>query len=238
MNFANIVKELRPLSLVLLALLAAAVGPNIFPAAEAGYGELNIFSIRLLLPAIAVLVVIVALSRRWEPAIARVIVWGAVAGALATIPLEAVRISGYLLGFMPGNLPRLMGVLLLNRFALGPSSASDIAGWAYHFWNGASFGIIYVLVFSTARPWVGLVYGIAIGVGFMLSPAVVALGVGYFGLQFSDWFSVTVLTAHIAFGLALGLLAKEFLGSERSPVWVALRSSFTLKMGHTGESPS
>jgi len=33
MNFANFVKELRPLSLVLLALLAAAVGPNIFPAA-------------------------------------------------------------------------------------------------------------------------------------------------------------------------------------------------------------
>jgi hypothetical protein len=238
MDFPHFVKGLRPLSLVLLALLAAAVGPNIFPAAEAGYGELNLFAIRLLLPAIAVLVVIVILGRRWEPAIARTIVWGALAGALATIPLEAVRISGYLLGFMPGNLPRLMGVLLLNRFALGPSTASDIAGWAYHFWNGASFGVIYVLIFGAARRWAGVLYGIAVGVGFMLSPVVVALGVGYFGLQFSDWFSVTVLTAHIAFGFALGVLAKQFVGAERSPVWVALRSSFTYGMHHAGQSPS
>jgi hypothetical protein len=238
MDFPDFVKGLPPLLLVLLALLAAAVGPNIFPAAEAGYGELNLFAIRLLLPAIAVLVVIVILGRRWEPAIARTIVWGALAGALATIPLEAVRISGYLLGFMPGNLPRLMGVLLLNRFALGPSPASDIAGWAYHFWNGASFGVIYVLVFGAARRWAGVLYGIAVGVGFMLSPVVVALGVGYFGLQFSDWFSVTVLTAHIAFGFALGILVKKFVGAERSPVWVALRSSFTYGMHHAGQSPS
>jgi len=225
MGFSNSVKGLRPLSLILLALLAAAVGPNIFPAAEAGHGELNILAVRLLLPAITVLAVIAVLSRKWEPAIARSIVWGAVAGALATIPLEAIRIPGYLLGFMPGNLPRLMGVLLLNRFALGPSTASDIAGWAYHFWNGASFGIIYVLVFGAARRWAGVLYGIVVGVGFMLSPVVVALGVGYFGLQFSDWFSVTVLTAHIAFGLALGLLAKRFLHSQRSPLWTALRLS-------------
>jgi hypothetical protein len=238
MDFPHLIKGLRPLSLAGLALLAAAVGPNIFPAAEAGYGELNIFAVRLLLPAIAVLVVIVILGRRREPAIARSIVWGALAGALATIPLEAVRISGYLLGFMPGNLPRLMGVLLLNRFALGPSIASDIAGWAYHFWNGASFGVIYVLVFGAARRWAGVLYGIAVGVGFMLSPVVVALGVGYFGLQFSDWFSVTVFTAHIAFGFSVGWLAKRFLGSERSLLWAAMKSSFTFKMDHAGESPS
>lgn len=226
MNFLELMPNFRRLALISLALLAAAVGPNIFPAAEAGYGELNIFAVRLLLPAVVLLVVIIVLSRKWEPSIARSIVWGALAGALATIPLEAIRLPGYLLGFMPGNLPRLMGVLLLNRFALGPSTASDIAGWAYHFWNGVSFGIIYVLIFGAARRWVGIVYGIAVGVGFMLSPVVVALGVGYFGLQFSDWFSVTVLTAHLAFGLALGFLAKKFLASQRSLLWAALRSSF------------
>jgi len=32
-----------------------------------------------------------------------------------------------------------MGVLLLDRFALGPSALSDIAGFSYHFWNGAAF---------------------------------------------------------------------------------------------------
>jgi hypothetical protein len=214
--------------LVLLTLLAAAVGPSIFPAAEAGYGELNVFAVQLLLPAIAVLSAIAILSRKWEPNVARSIAWGALAGALATIPLEAIRIPGYLLGFMPGNLPRLMGVLLLNRFALGPSLASDIAGWAYHFWNGASFGIIYVLVFGPTRRWIGALYGIAVGVGFMLSPAVIALGVGYFGLQFSKGFPVTVLTAHLAFGLVLGLLAARFLRrSQGSLLFRSLRALFS-----------
>ena len=227
MKFSESMPNFRRLALISLALLAAAVGPNIFPAAEAGYGELNVFAIRLLLPAIVALVVIVALSRKWEPVIARSIVWGALAGALATIPLEVIRISGYLLGFMPGNLPRLMGVLLLNRFALGPSTASDVAGWAYHFWNGASFGIIYVLILGAARRWAGVLYGIAVGVGFLVSPVVISLGVGYFGLQFSLGFPITVLTAHIAFGLTLGLLAWRFLSSQPSPLFAELRSMRT-----------
>ena len=39
---------------------------------------------------------------------------GAIAGALATVALEAVRYSGLRMGFMPGNLPELMGVLLFD----------------------------------------------------------------------------------------------------------------------------
>jgi len=39
----------------------------------------------------------------------------------------------------------LMGVLLFDRFALGPSPASTFAGFAYHFWNDACFGIIFTL---------------------------------------------------------------------------------------------
>ncbi len=227
MDFSNTLRGFRSASLILVALLAAAVGPNIFPAAEAGYGEMNVFAIRFPLPAFVVLAIVVALGRKWDPKVARSVAWGALAGAIATIRLEAIRIPGYLLGFMPGNIPRLMGVLLFNRFALGPSTASDIAGWAYHFWNGASFGIIYVLIFGTARRWAGVLYGIAVAVGFMLSPVVVALGVGYFGLQFSIGFPITVFAAHIVFGLTLGVLAKKFLHSQSSFVWGAVRSVFT-----------
>jgi hypothetical protein len=218
-------RQLRPLSLVLLALLAASVGPLIFPAAQAGYGSLAAFATHLLLPAIGILAAVTMIGRKWHPAIGRFILRGAAAGALATIALEAIRIPGYLWGFMPGNLPRLMGVLLLDRFALGPSIASDVAGWAYHFWNGASFGIIYVLVFGVTRRWLGVLYGIAVGIGFLMSPVVVSLGVGYFGLQFSKGFPVTVLTAHLAFGLVLGLLARRFLPEQGSPFVATLRSA-------------
>jgi hypothetical protein len=116
-----------------------------------------------------------------------------------------------------------MGVLLLDRFALGPSFASDLAGWAYHFWNGASFGIIYVLIFGTSRRWLGLLYGVVAGLGFLVSPVVLSLGAGYFGLQFSIGLPITVLTAHAAFGLLLGALAHRFLSAQPSVMMTEFR---------------
>jgi len=204
------------LLLIALTLALASVGPNIFPAAMAGYGTLNVLAKQLLIPSIIGLAIITLLAWKRNPLVARSIAWGALAGGIATIALEAVRITGFHLGYMPGSLPELMGVLLLNRFALGPNTISNIAGWAYHFWNGAAFGIIFVLLFGVRRLWVGLVYGLAIGVGFMVSPVVQSLGVGYFGLQFSPGFPVVVTLAHAAFGTSLGFLARRFLGPQPS----------------------
>ncbi len=203
---------MKRLTAIAFFLALAAVGPNIFPAAQAGYGNLNAFAIRLLLPSVVLFGMGVLVGRRWFPETSRTVVLAALAGAVATVPLEIVRLTGFHFDFMPGNLPRLMGVLLLDRFAQGPSIPSDIAGWAYHFWNGASFGVIYALVFGTRRKWVGVVYGMAIGVGFILSPVVTSLGVGFFGLEFSYGFPVTVVAAHLAFGWALAALARRWIG--------------------------
>jgi hypothetical protein len=211
-------KSLKTGLLLVVTLAAASAGPQIFPAAQAGHGTMPQLATYFLLPAVAVLIVTALLSWKSVPAIGRSIVWGGLAGAIATIGLEIVRITGFKMGYMPGNLPRLMGVLLLNRFALGPSFASDFAGWAYHFWNGASFGIIYALLLGTSRRWVGLIYGIAVGLGFLVSPVVVSLGAGYFGLQFSIGLPITVLTAHAVFGLMLGTLAHRFLSSQPSVI--------------------
>lgn len=205
----------RILSLVLVLFLAA-IGPNIFPAAQAGYGTLHVLAIRLLLPSILALAVLVVIFRKGQPELSRTIMLGAVAGALATISLEVVRLLGFHFEFMPGNLPRLMGVLLLDRFAEGPSFLSDLAGWTYHFWNGAAFGILYAIMFGARRRWVGALYGMALGVVFMLSPVVASLGVGFFGLQFSYGFPITVLLAHLAFGWILGLLAQKLLSARAS----------------------
>lgn len=206
-----------------LTLALASIGPLIFPAAQAGYGDMATLSTRVLVPAIVLLAVVVGWTWRRAPRLARATVVGAVAGLLATLALEAVRLPGFRLGFMPGNLPRLMGVLIMDRFALGPSLASDIAGFAYHFWNGASFGILYVLFFGASRRWVGTFFGIAVGLGFLLSPVVMSLGVGYFGIQFSLGFPVTVLLAHVAFGLVLGILAHRFSTAQPSLVLASLR---------------
>jgi hypothetical protein len=223
--------------LIGIILALAAVGPNIFPAAQAGYSDLATLAKYALLPSIVVLAVVAVAIRTRQPSLHRAIVWGGIAGAVATVPLEIVRLTGFHFGYMPGNLARLMGVLLLNRFMLGPSIASDIAGWSYHFWNGASFGIIYAVLFGTRRRWLGLLYGIAIGIGFMLSPVVTSLGVGRFGLQFSYGFPVTVLLAHAAFGLAMGWLAKRWVHREPSAAFLAILSCIQgRKIAHASTS--
>lgn len=219
-------------------LLLASVGPVIFPAAQAGISSMTLLATRALLPAIAGLILLSVLLRRSRRAISTSIVWGAAAGAIATLPLEMVRLIGFRYGYMPGNLPRLMGVLLLDQFAQGPSLTSDVLGWAYHFWNGASFGILFVVLFGTRRLWLAALYGIVIGFGFMLSPVVRSLGVGFLGLEFSRGFPVTVLTAHLAFGGALGMLAPMFLGSRPSLLWnYALRGgTFLSRVSSRGHS--
>jgi hypothetical protein len=209
--------------IILWLLTLGSVSPLIFPIAESGRNSLDVLARVALLPALALLLVTVGVLHRIDDSLARISVVGLAAGAIATVALEATRLPGFWLGFMPGNLPRLMGVLLLNQFASGPSLRSDIAGWAYHFWNGASFGLIYVLVFGTCRRWVAAVLGVLLGVGFMFSPVVSALGVGFLGLEFSKGFPLTVTLAHAAFGLALGRLTVTWLGFVDSPLWVAVR---------------
>ena len=207
----------------LVTLALAAVGPLIFPAAQAGHGNLSVLASYFLLPAVVLLAVMAFSFRHSQPWLSRSIARGALVGAVATITLEIVRLIGFHLGYMPGNLPRLMGVLILDRFAQGPSLATDLAGFAYHCWNGASFGIIYILLLGTRRRWLGVVFGFAIGLGFLVSPVVISLGVGYFGLQYSYGFPITVLLAHLAFGTALGVLAYLFLGPQPDRLLSAMR---------------
>jgi hypothetical protein len=206
---------------ILILLAAASVSPLIFPLAESGRSSMDVLAKFALLPSIAMIGIFLGFLYRRNDPLVRLAVVGLGAGAVATVALEAIRLPGFWLGFMPGNLPRLMGVLLLDQFATGPTLRSDIAGWAYHFWNGASFGLIYVLVFGTCRRWVGAVYGVLLGAGFMLSPVVAALGVGFLGLEFSRGFPVTVTLAHAAFGGVLGWLSARWVGFDTSPAWDA-----------------
>lgn len=194
-------------------LALAAVAPNAFPAAQAGFDSLHHLALTYILPAAALLIILTILYQvRGFAGLARAVAFGAAAGALATLALEVVRYPGFRLGFMPGNLPELMGVLLLDRFALGPSTASTLAGYAYHFWNGANFGIIFAVlaevgVLRRSTLW-ATAYGVLTGFGFLASPVVKSLGGGLFGLEFGTPFLLTVTLAHVAFGAAYGVLLK------------------------------
>lgn len=198
----------------LLPVLAlASVAPNAFPVAQLGYASLHDLALYAILPALLALMGIAAWSRwRGDSTFAQVTLSGAMAGSLATLALEVIRYPGFRLGFMPGNLPELMGVLLLDQFAQGPSTASTIVGFAYHAWNGASFGIIFAALLQIglvrqSATW-AVAFGLLVGAGFLASPVVQSLGGGPFGIEFGWQFAATVLTAHAAFGFALSLLLR------------------------------
>jgi hypothetical protein len=197
--------ELIKIAFCLLVLLEASVSPNLLVVSQAGYALLSSLAIYFLIPSLAVIAIIYGLSYGLGlQDIRRQIQNGIIAGLISTVGLEIVREVGFHFGGMPGDMPKLLGVLLLNRFALGPNTLSNLAGWSYHFWNGAAFGIIYSILAGKGRIWMGIIYAQLIAAGFMMSPAVVAMGVGHFGVNFGWGFPLTVTLAHLAFGSLLG----------------------------------
>lgn len=171
--------------ITIFLLIPAAISPNVFVAAQAGVAEFSTLVIQFLLPSVGLILLLILLAKFLKfRDITRLAINGIVAGIIATIALEIFRETGFRLGTMPGDLPRLMGVLMLNQFASGPDILSDLAGWAYHFWNGAAFGLIFSLLLGQGKIWYGLVYGLVIGIVFMVSPVVKSLGIGLFGVDF------------------------------------------------------
>ncbi len=201
----------------LVALAAAGVSPNLFWIAQAGYAKLSWLGLYVLVPSIIVLagVGLAARAQGHRRLVNRLLAGGA-AGLVATVGLEAVRITGFHLGGMPGSMPKLLGVLLLNRFMLGPSALSNVVGWAYHFWNGVTFGIVFAVLLGRKPVWWALAFGQLVGLGFLVSPAVRALGVGFLALDM-PWMIVTVVLAHAVYGLVLGLLARRWI---HEPGWL------------------
>jgi len=201
----------------LLILASAGVSPNIFVAAQAGIADMKVMALWLLLPAIAVLLAatLFAQMRGYTQLANRVLV-GAAAGVVATVGLEIVRMYSFHHGGMPGDLPRLMGVLLTDQFMVGPSDISDALGYTYHYWNGASFGIIFAVLLGKKPVFWGVVYGVIIGTVFLMSPPVDALGIGFMGKDMPTM-PVTVYIAHLAYGGILGWLCHRWI---RSAGWL------------------
>lgn len=203
---------LEEILLSVVVLLCAAVPPTIFPAAQGGYANMETLALWGWIPAVVVMAATVALAlwRNHRTLVNRV--WtGMVAGILATVGLEVVRITSFrVFSGMPGDLPKLLGLLLVNRFMLGPSAWSDVVGYVYHFWNGACFGIIFAVIFGRIRFYWGILYGEVIGNGFLLSPAVKALGVGFFASNMLSM-QITVWVAHLFYGAILGWLCQRWI---------------------------
>lgn len=83
--------------------------------------------------------------------------------------------------------------------------ATDFVGYAYHYWNGASFAAVYALLFGKTAWWGPLLYSVLFVETGMMGFMQVAMGPLTWGL-----FLVSVF-AHVAFGLVVGVLLQHFV---------------------------
>ncbi len=203
--------------LTALAAVPAAVGPNILVVAlTPGMVEMPVLVRWALLPSIVLLAAVWALARSFGFMRLTNRIWtGLWVGFSAGAALDSFRLISFHLGFLPGNLPRMFGVLITDTMAQGPTPFSDVVGSLYHYWVSACFGLAYTLLVGRTRWWGGLIWGLIIEVGMMTTPPmVVAMGTGYFGLALGkgllNGVFIGSLIPHISYGIALGLLLERY----------------------------
>lgn len=220
------------LLLTLLAVIPAAVGPNVLVVAlTPGMPGMPALVRLALLPSIALLVLVwIAARRAGYARLVNRIETGVWVGFVATAALDVLRLTSFSLGLLPGNLPRMFGVLILDRMAVGPSTGSDIVGSFYHSWVSACLGLTYALLVGRTRWWGGLIWGLIIEVGMMTTPPmVVAMDTGYFGLKLGKGILNGVflgsLFPHISYGIVLGLLLERYV-AHRGTVLALLRAGW------------
>lgn len=205
--------SIEELILTALALIPAAVGPNILVVAlTPGMPSMDVLTQYALLPSIALLIIVSIVARRLQLDRLTNRIWtGVWVGTVSTAALDVIRLTGFSLGWMPGNMPRMFGVLIFDQMALGPDDLSDFVGSLYHYWVSACFGLTYTLLIGRTRWWGGLIWGLIIEVGMMTTPPmVVAMDTGYFGLKQGFGVLGVSLIAHVSYGIVLGLLLERY----------------------------
>ncbi len=79
-----------------------------------------------------------------------------------------------------------------------------LLGWTYHFSNGAALGIMFLAVVPRASPRLllggAVAWAVFVEVMLLLTPYT-----AFFGLRFDAWFIFLTASAHLVFGMALGL---------------------------------
>ena len=184
------------------------------------------FTLFIFLPAMVALLAFALVDRRsgdgklWRAVL--IGVTGGLAGAIAydlfRLPFVFAREWG-----ISGVVPPMPLFKVFPRFGamiLGQpveqasySVTAQLLGWVYHFSNGATFGVMYLALVGdvTKRNWVwALVMAVAIELGMLLTPYTQA-----FGIPVTVLFIAVTLTAHMVFGVGLGLTARTLARSAR-----------------------
>ena len=170
---------------------------------------MHLFGCWVLPPATALLVVIACLHRDQPTGAANPHTWiaqGAAGGVVAALAYDLYRLP-FVLGGAPlfKVFPRF-GQLLLG--ASEPAWLVQFLGWGYHFSNGAALGIMFLAMVVRPGPrvlfWGAVGWALFIEAMLLLTPYP-----AFFGLRFDGRFIILTASAHLIFGVALGLWCRR-----------------------------
>jgi len=184
-----------------------------------------------IIPSVVIIFAIGVITRSKYTRLTSRLFKGMVAGVIASIGLEAIRIPSYMFTkWIPmDSMISLPGLLLTEKItALSQvkqviiqssvpmnlyHAPMDIflVGGLWHFWNGATFGIIYALLIGKGKWWYGMIWAVIIEMVMMVAPYLIMMK-GPFGIQYMDGYNIFVVTliAHLVFGTILGIIVQKW----------------------------
>jgi hypothetical protein len=223
------------LSIFVVIISGASASLVIFP--PLGIIEYTTFTYVAIIPSVVAIFSVAIIFRKKFPRLSNRIFVGMASGAIATFALEAIRIPGYMiLKWMPmDSMISLPGLLItgqihslmeVKKTAMSSGLPMNlyhaplepfIAGALWHFWNGATFGIIYSVIIGRGRWWYGIIWASIIEMGMMFAPYLIIMK-GPFGVNYMDGYNLFVVTiiAHLLFGTILGILVQRWKRDKHS----------------------
>lgn len=191
-----------------------------------GLCSMRTFTLWISLPAMVALASLAVADRtRGDGRLWHGVIVGAVAGLAAAVAYDIFRLPFVfakewgIAGVVPPLklfkvFPRF-GAMILGQDVEQPSYslAAHLVGWAYHFSNGLTFGVMYAAIIGnpTRRHWLwAVLMAVGLELWMLLSPYP-----RYFGIHIGAAFIAATLAAHLIFGVTLGLWTRR---AWRAPV--------------------
>jgi len=224
-------KNKSELGLTILIIILSGASASLLLLPPLGIISYATFRDVAIIPSVVIIFAIGILSRSKFPRLSSRLFKGMVAGAIASFGLEAIRIPAYMFTkWIPMDSMISIPALLLTEKITALSEVKQIimqsgvqmnlyhapmdiflVGGLWHFWNGATFGIIYALLIGKGKWWYGMVWAVVIEMVMMVAPYLIIMK-GAFGVEHMDGYNIFVITliAHLVFGAILGIIVQKW----------------------------
>lgn len=229
------------LLLTVIAVIAAFVPITGLLLAPLGIVSLAQWFVWAALPATIVLALVAVYGLAANQVLFNRIVAGFLASFIASLGLDAVRLTWVALGVMPG-IPVAVGSMAAGLPMMGPPPfgvlpwASGLPfgvialGFFYHLvLNSGFWGSGYALALGRTPVWTGIIWGLLLELITMVSSPFLMMGFTPFGFNFGPRPFVVTLIAHIVYGVIFGVLRLRWVFDEAwsegiRAVWPGLQS--------------